>query len=253
MLVSPPLPLQHHFVLSSFNFHHTNCKSFSSLATFLIAFFFFFSYFFSFAHECYFSPDLSLGLSFFTISFSWFLSFTLTFLFFWAFSSLKWMRDFSCFYLSASGEKGTSSRFSLLNQESYRRHILAQSRGMHLTCSAVALEVKFLAEGMVWVAEKVDVQQMDNFPVHMRMHSCLDTMTEQVCTPCYLCASLICWGLHRALPLLHTVFPKSQGRINLHCTRIPWSQTEHSAGAAQVTESFDLTAAFEGNVPKFCF
>lgn len=29
-------------------------------------------------------------------------------------------------------------------------------------------------------------------------------------------------------------FPKVKGKINLHCTPIPWSQTEHSAGAAQV-------------------
>lgn len=29
--------------------------------------------------------------------------------------------------------------------------------------------------------------------------------------------------------------------------------TEHSAGAAQVTECFHLTVDFEGNVPKYCF
>lgn len=122
------------------------------------------------------------------------------------------MRDFSCFYLSASGEKRTSSRFSQLDQESCRRHLLAWSRGMHLTYSAVTLEVKFIAEGVVWVAEKVYVWHMENFPVHMRMQSCLQTMTEQVCRPCYLCASLIWWERHRALPLLHIVFPRSQGQ-----------------------------------------
>lgn len=149
------------------------------------------------------------------------------------------MRDFSCFCLSASGEKGTSSRFSQLDQESCRRHILAWSRGMHLTYSAVTPEVKFIAEGMVWVAEKVDVWHTDNFPVHMRMQSCLETMTEQVCTLCCLCASLIWWGMHRALPVLHRVFSRSQGQ-----------QPECSAGAAQVTEWFHLTVGFEGSVRK---
>lgn len=128
---------------------------------------------------------------------------------------------------------------------------LKQRDAFNLLCSCI--KVKFIAEGVVWAAEKVDMWHIDNFPVHVRMQSCLGTKTEQVCTPYYLCASSIWCGIHRALHLLHIVFPKSREKINPHCTQIPWSQTERTAGAAQVTECYHLAVGFEGSVPKYCF
>lgn len=109
---------------------------------------------------------------------------------------------FFMFLLVSQRWERDSSRFSQLDQESCRRHILARSRGMHLTYSAVALEVKFIAEGVVWKSSshsksswKSGSTTHGQFPcVHMRMQSCLDTMTEQVCMPCVSYLYVLLWS-----------------------------------------------------------
>lgn len=158
MLVSPPLPLQHHFALSHFYSHRTNCHSLiSSLFVFLLLLF---SIFISFALECS-SPDFSLGLLgfnfFFMISpFHTCLPILLSFLFseankeFFMFLlvSLRWGRD--------------SSRFSQL----VRPRKPKQRDVFHLPSSVAALQVKFIAEGVGWVARKVEeVWHMEDFSV----------------------------------------------------------------------------------------
>lgn len=164
---------------------------------------------------------------------------------------------FFMFLLVSQWWERDSSRFSQLDQESCRRHILARSRGMHLTYSAVALQVKFIAEGVVWVVEKVEVQHMDSFPVCI--WGCRAAWTlwlSRFACRVYLismCFSDLLGDAQSISSAPCSVSQKSRAKINLHGTRIPWPQTECTAGAAQVTECVHLTVDFEGNVPKYCF
>lgn len=208
------------FCLSPFYFHHTNCDSltFSLSVSFFVCLLVFYFYF----------PFPQMFFS------SWpqFRPFVFEYIFFHDFSLLySPSHSELCLLWSEWGILHVSSCQPVVRKGQQQVQLVSQARKaaggtllpeaegwilFTLPCSCIRSGIHSWRDGVSSWESGRSMTHERFLCVHTRKHSCLDT--EQICIPCYPCASLIKWRMHRTLPLFCIAFPKSQGKKkNLSC------------------------------------